>query len=99
MDQISAHFNGECPHFFECFFAKEDPRAQILALVPPWTRIYRIQRDIPMPLVSSGVEHGNVRQLVLKRMKELGMPCRWVCSFSRIQVESQYSPFKFGCFC
>ena len=25
--------------------------ARILALVPPWTRIYRVQRDIPMPLV------------------------------------------------
>ena len=48
----------------------------ILALVPPWTRVYRIQRDIPMPLVSSGVEHGNIRELVLKRMKELGLQCR-----------------------
>uniref|UniRef100_A0A1I7XCS3 G_PROTEIN_RECEP_F1_2 domain-containing protein n=1 Tax=Heterorhabditis bacteriophora TaxID=37862 RepID=A0A1I7XCS3_HETBA len=27
--------------------------ARILALVPPWTRVYRVQRDIPMPLVSS----------------------------------------------
>jgi len=34
--------------------------AKILALVPPWTRIYRIQRDIPMPLVTSGVEYGNL---------------------------------------
>jgi len=49
---------------------------QILAMVPPWTRVYRIQRDIPMPLVTSGVEHGNIRELVLKRMKELGLPCR-----------------------
>ena len=31
--------------------------AELLALVPPWTRIYRIQRDIPMPLVTSGVEY------------------------------------------
>ncbi|EKX51125.1 hypothetical protein GUITHDRAFT_103046 [Guillardia theta CCMP2712] len=50
--------------------------AHILALVPPWTRIYRIQRDIPMPLVSSGVEHGNLRELALDRMKELGLRCR-----------------------
>jgi elongator complex protein 3 len=47
--------------------------AKILAFVPPWTRVYRIQRDIPMPLVTSGVEHGNIRELVLKRMKELGI--------------------------
>eukprot|EP01006_Ploeotia_vitrea_P038902 TRINITY_DN66286_c3_g1_i2.p1 TRINITY_DN66286_c3_g1~~TRINITY_DN66286_c3_g1_i2.p1 ORF type:complete len:484 (-),score=215.40 TRINITY_DN66286_c3_g1_i2:48-1499(-) len=50
--------------------------ARILAMIPPWTRVYRIQRDIPMPLVTSGVEHGNIRELVLKRMKELGLPCR-----------------------
>lgn len=36
---------------------------QVLAMVPPWTRIYRIQRDIPMPLVTSGVDHGNLREL------------------------------------
>lgn len=29
-----------------------------------------------MPLVTSGVEHGNIRELVLKRMKDLGLPCR-----------------------
>ena len=50
--------------------------AHILALVPPWTRIYRIQRDIPMPLVTAGVEHGNLRELALARMKELGLRCR-----------------------
>ncbi|GBP79956.1 Probable elongator complex protein 3 [Eumeta japonica] len=50
--------------------------AKVLALVPPWTRVYRVQRDIPMPLVSSGVEHGNLRELALARMKDLGMDCR-----------------------
>lgn len=25
--------------------------AKLLSLIPPWTRVYRIQRDIPMPLV------------------------------------------------
>eukprot|EP01085_Mycamoeba_gemmipara_P005112 Mycagemm_TRINITY_DN10189_c0_g1::TRINITY_DN10189_c0_g1_i2::g.5112::m.5112 type:complete len:576 gc:universal TRINITY_DN10189_c0_g1_i2:116-1843(+) len=50
--------------------------ARILALVPPWTRVYRIQRDIPMPLVTSGVEHGNLRELALARMTELGLKCR-----------------------
>ncbi|XP_018888070.1 elongator complex protein 3 isoform X1 [Gorilla gorilla gorilla] len=50
--------------------------ARILAFVPPWTRVYRVQRDIPMPLVSSGVEHGNLRELALARMKDLGIQCR-----------------------
>ncbi|KNE67336.1 ELP3 family histone acetyltransferase [Allomyces macrogynus ATCC 38327] len=50
--------------------------ARILALVPPWTRVYRVQRDIPMPLVTSGVEHGNLREHALARMRDLGTPCR-----------------------
>lgn len=50
--------------------------ARILALVPPWTRIYRVQRDIPMPLVSSGVENGNLRELALQRLKDFGAVCR-----------------------
>lgn len=50
--------------------------ARILVYVPPWVRIYRIQRDIPMPLVSSGVEKGNLRELALARMGALGLKCR-----------------------
>lgn len=50
--------------------------ARILALVPPWTRVYRVQRDIPMPLVTSGVEHGNLRELALARMRDFGTECR-----------------------
>lgn len=53
-----------------------DLLAQILALVPPWTRVYRVQRDIPMPLVTSGVEHGNIRELALARMADYGTKCR-----------------------
>jgi elongator complex protein 3 len=29
-----------------------------------------------MPLVSSGVENGNLRELVLARMKDMNLPCR-----------------------
>lgn len=53
-----------------------DVIANIQSYVPPWTRIYRIQRDIPMPLVTSGVENGNLREQVIERMKELGLACR-----------------------
>ncbi|TBT99637.1 elongator complex protein 3 [Hamiltosporidium magnivora] len=49
---------------------------QIFDIVPPWTRIYRVQRDIPMPLVSSGVEKGNIREMVLARLKDYNMRCR-----------------------
>ena len=50
--------------------------ARILSMVPPWTRVYRVQRDIPMPLVTSGVEKGNLRELALARMDDLGLKCR-----------------------
>lgn len=57
-----------------------DVVAKLLALVPPWTRVYRVQRDIPMPLVTSGVENGNLRELAMERMRELGLACRDVRS-------------------
>ena len=50
--------------------------AKVLALVPPWVRVYRIQRDIPMPLVTTGVDNGNVRELALKKMSDMNIPCR-----------------------
>lgn len=53
-----------------------DLTARILALIPPWTRVYRVQRDIPMPLVTSGVRYGNLREHALARMKQLGISCR-----------------------
>ena len=40
------------------------------------TRGLAVQRDIPMPLVSSGVEKGNLRELALARMATLGLQCR-----------------------
>ena len=51
-----------------------------MSIVPPWVRVYRVQRDIPMPLVTSGVENGNLRDLSLKRMKDLNLVCRDVRS-------------------
>eukprot|EP01088_Endostelium_zonatum_P016036 TRINITY_DN4163_c0_g1_i1.p1 TRINITY_DN4163_c0_g1~~TRINITY_DN4163_c0_g1_i1.p1 ORF type:complete len:580 (-),score=127.60 TRINITY_DN4163_c0_g1_i1:91-1830(-) len=50
--------------------------AKILSLIPPWVRVYRIQRDIPMPLVTSGVDYGNLRELALKRMNDFNLKCR-----------------------
>lgn len=64
--------------------------ARILAMVPPWTRVYRVQRDIPMPLVTSGVEKGNLRELALARMDDLGLKCRDVRTREAgIQVNEQ----------
>ena len=68
--------------------------ASVLAMVPPWTRVYRIQRDIPMPLVSSGVEHGHLRELALARMRDLDLPCKDVRTreVGMKQIHEQVNP-------
>ena len=43
--------------------------AEMKSLVPPYVRIQRIQRDIPVPLVEAGVDKGHLRQLVRERMQ------------------------------
>ncbi|MGI0129838.1 MAG: elongator complex protein 3, partial [Thermoplasmata archaeon] len=50
--------------------------ARMKAVVPPWVRIQRIQRDIPSRLVAAGVRASNVRQLALARLRAGGSDCR-----------------------
>ena len=38
----------------------------------------RIQRDIPADLIEAGVKAGNLRELVLERMKKHGQACRCI---------------------
>jgi elongator complex protein 3 len=52
--------------------------AQCKRLVPPWVRIQRVDRDIPIPQISAGVDKSNLRQIALARLKEMtgkGCPC------------------------
>jgi elongator complex protein 3 len=48
----------------------------LIVCSPPLGRDPCHGRDIPMPLVTSGVETGCLRELALKRMEELDLPCR-----------------------
>ncbi|HZY70227.1 MAG TPA: elongator complex protein 3 [Thermoplasmata archaeon] len=50
--------------------------ARMKALVPPWVRIQRIQRDIPARLIAAGVRASNIRQLALERLRAGGGTCR-----------------------
>ncbi|TNJ29826.1 Histone acetyltransferase Elp3 [Giardia muris] len=47
--------------------------AMIYVLSPPWVRIYRIMRDIPLPLITSGVEVSNLRELALIEAATMGI--------------------------
>ncbi|MCD6414070.1 MAG: tRNA uridine(34) 5-carboxymethylaminomethyl modification radical SAM/GNAT enzyme Elp3 [Candidatus Diapherotrites archaeon] len=45
---------------------------------PKWVRVMRIQRDIPKPYIEAGVTAGNLRELVHRRAKELGIRCKCI---------------------
>jgi len=42
--------------------------------IPPYVRVMRIQRDIPLPLIGAGVEKSNLRELVEREVKKAGIP-------------------------
>lgn len=46
--------------------------ADIMALTPPYVRIYRIMRDIPLPLITSGVEASNLREMAIAELARRG---------------------------
>jgi elongator complex protein 3 len=51
---------------------------EIKRMTPPWVRIQRIQRDIPLNLVAHGVERGDIRAMIQERMRKKGQRCRCV---------------------
>jgi len=51
---------------------------EVKKIVPPWVRIMRVQRDIPAHLIEAGVNRGNLREMVLQRMREQNMRCRCI---------------------
>jgi len=52
--------------------------AQVKEFVPPWVRIMRVHREFPVHLIKAGVKNGNLRELALKRLGEMGKKCRCI---------------------
>lgn len=48
------------------------------ARVPPWVRLNRVVRDIPVGYVLAGVEVANLRQLLAERLRAEGRRCRCI---------------------
>ena len=46
---------------------------KVLALIPKYVRIMRIQRDVPVSCVAAGLTIGNLREVVYKRALERGV--------------------------
>jgi elongator complex protein 3 len=51
---------------------------EVKRFVPPWVRIMRVQRDIPAYLIEAGVNRGNLRELVQRKLRELKLRCRCI---------------------
>jgi elongator complex protein 3 len=49
--------------------------AEIKDMIPRYTRLQRVQRDIPADFIEGGVWKSNLRQLARKRMDEHGWTC------------------------
>jgi len=52
--------------------------AELKRTIPPWLRILRIQRDIPVQFIEAGVRKSHLRQLVAEEMHEKGTRCRCI---------------------
>ena len=52
--------------------------ARVKEMVPPWVRIMRVQRDIPLHQIEAGVDKSNLRQLAQKRLRERGSRCHCI---------------------
>ena len=52
--------------------------AEMKALVPRWSRIMRVQRDIPSQLIEAGVKKSNLRQLALQELENSGGKCKCI---------------------
>lgn len=52
--------------------------ARIKAIVPPWVRIQRIERDVPVKNIEAGIKRSDIRELVHERMREEGKECRCI---------------------
>ncbi|MEA2046577.1 MAG: tRNA uridine(34) 5-carboxymethylaminomethyl modification radical SAM/GNAT enzyme Elp3 [Euryarchaeota archaeon] len=52
--------------------------SRIKEMVPPYTRIQRVQRDIPAHQIVAGVKKSNLRQLARERLESRGKECRCI---------------------
>jgi elongator complex protein 3 len=55
-----------------------DLLADMKKSVPPWVRILRIQRDIPVQLIEAGVRKSHLRELVMRELSDQGARCRCI---------------------
>jgi histone acetyltransferase, ELP3 family len=50
--------------------------AEVMGMIPEYTRLQRVQRDIPADFIDAGVWKSNLRQLASQRANEMGIEIR-----------------------
>ena len=55
-----------------------DLLVEVKKMVPPWIRIMRVQREIDPNDIVAGSKSGNLRQIVLKKLKAMGLRCNCI---------------------
>ena len=55
-----------------------DLLAKVKKEIPPWVRIMRIQREISEEFIEAGTGKGNIRELIMAKMKENGDKCKCI---------------------
>ena len=51
---------------------------EVKKMVPPWIRIMRVQREIESKDIIAGPKKGNLRQIVLEKLKKIGLKCNCI---------------------
>ncbi len=46
--------------------------AHYLSIIPPWIRVQRMQRDIPVQFIEAGVKRSDIRNLIEARLSQIG---------------------------
>ena len=52
--------------------------SKVKQIIPPWIRVMRVQRDIPLHQIEAGVTKSNLRQLVKDKLAESGASCNCI---------------------
>ncbi|MBD3204801.1 tRNA uridine(34) 5-carboxymethylaminomethyl modification radical SAM/GNAT enzyme Elp3 [Candidatus Bathyarchaeota archaeon] len=52
--------------------------SEVKKITPPWVRIMRVQRDIPVHQIVAGVDKSNLRQLAKEHLRENGNRCNCI---------------------
>jgi elongator complex protein 3 len=65
---------------------------EVKKIIPPWVRIMRIQREIEPSDIIAGSKKGNIRQIAMKKLKELGTKCKCIrCREAGLQKHKNFN--------